>query len=677
MQRGLREPKIAFLLNKGYVSILVDRQERPDVDNAYMTFVQAVTGRGGWPMTVFLTPGAVPFVGSTFLPPDRLASALESISARWTEQRSVVEADGAKVLEALRALSIEKRARLDDLPLGAETLQVAFDAACTSFDATYGGFGPPPKFPRAPLFEYLFGTHLLYGRDSAIGAEAMSMLDLTLTRMCEGGIHDAIGGGFFRYSMDAAWTSPNYEKLLSDQAQLALSYLFAYCISGNLLFKRVVMSTLDFCLDELLIAETGAFASALDADSLSMFDVGSIDGEAQEGAFYSLGSWEVKLMLGEPSATAFCMRYGISPAGNMIDTERAAAFEGMNIARVSASIEDIAAKLNLSAAEVMELLDVACRKLREERNRRPRPAIDDTDIVSWNAMAVSALVRAGRALSEPRYLDAGFRTMDHILDHMVSRVDAKLDAVFLSRTFRSGQGRGRVDAFAEDYATAIEACIDCFEASSPATGARYLSFALKLQRALDAAFWDVEGGGGYMSSSEDDQTILIRRKEDYDGSEPAASSVSALNCVRLASLTGCQELWKRARHIAAAFSYVVTKTPLAMPLLLVSVQSFASEGSKKVVILGDDEQAASFLTDFWRRGLPRSVALLRIPVEGVSDELAAVLSGGRKLIRSKTGEAMAYVCTGAECLEPTTSTQKFREQLDYLQHVQVPGALPH
>jgi uncharacterized protein len=676
MQRGLRQPGIAALLNDGYVSILVDRQERPDVDNAYMTFVQAVSGRSGWPMTVFLTSDYVPFVGATFLPPERLAAALESISVRWAEQRSLVEADGAKVVAALRELSVAKRSSSEDLPLGADTLRDAFRAACQSFDAAYGGFGPPPKFPRAPLFEYLFGTHLLNGRDSGIGREAMAMLDLTLTRMCEGGIHDLVGGGFFRYSMDAAWASPNYEKLLSDQSQLALSYLFAYCISGNPLFKRIVVSTLDFCIDELLIQETGVFASALDADSLSIFDVGTANGEAQEGAFYSLGLWEVKLILGEPSATAFCRRYGILPDGNVNDTGRGTDFAGMNVARVTASIDAVADELCLSAAEVEDMLEAGREKLRAERHRRPRPDMDDTCIVSWNAMAVSAFARAGRALDEPRYLRTAFRTLDHILNLMVSRVDENLDAVYLSRTFRNGHGCGRVGAFAEDYAAAIEACIDCFEASPPSSSARYLSYALKLQRALDEAFWDDEGGGGYMSSSADDNTILVRRKEDYDGSEPSASSVSALNCVRLASITGDQGLWERARRVADAFSNVLSKTPLAMPLLLVTVQSFVSAGAKKVVILGDDEQAAGFLRDFWSRGLPRSVALLRLPVDGASEELAGLISRSRREILSKTGEAMAYVCTGAECMEPTTSVERFAEQLNIVEQVQHPWAPP-
>lgn len=673
MMRHLNTPKIANMLNENFVSIMVDREERPDVDNVYMTFVQAVSGRCGWPMTVFLTPELVPFVGATYLPADRLLSAVQSIADRWKEQRFSVEADGAKVLEALRDLSDSKRrSNGKAISLGPESLRAAYEAASASFDVIHGGFGPPPKFPRASLFEFLFGTHLLHTSDALLSQDSLDMVNFTLMKMLQGGVHDHLGGGFFRYTMDSAWQAPRFEKLLSDQAQLALSYLFAYLISDNTDFRYAVERTLDFCLDNMLISSVGAFASAMDSDSVSQFDVES-KGEAKEGAFYTISEWELKLMLGEPTASLFAMRYGIRPEGNVVDSERGSEFTGLNILRVSKSIELIADSAGMQPAQVERLLEAGRQKLLAERNRRPHPVVDDLVIACWNAMAVSALARAGRTLMEPRYLYAAFRAMEHIITNMVSRVDEESGAVFLLRAFRQGHGRGRVEAFAEDYCACIQACIDCFETAPPHNATKYLDLALRLQRALDMSFWDGENGG-YFASTEEDKSILIRRREDYDGAEPSASSVAALNCIRLASLTGDQTLWKRAREICSAFAAVLAKAPLAMPLLLVSVQALEEAGTKRVVIIGDDETSSSFLSAFWSCGLPRSVALLRLPLDGPSSELAALLSDASKNIRVLHGKATAYVCTGSECLEPTDNLQRFSEQLNYLQKAQVSRA---
>jgi uncharacterized protein len=495
------------------------------------------------------------------------------------------------------------------------------------------------------------------------------MLDFTLLKMMQGGIYDHLGGGFFRYSMDAAWQVPHFEKLLSDQSQLALSYLFAYCIGRDVAFRQVVEETLDYCLRRMCISQTGAFASAVDADSVSQFSVGTSH-DVKEGAFYTFSEWELKLMLGEPAATVFAMRYGVKPEGNLNDGDRGSDFAGLNILRISNSIEFISDATGIPIAHAEFMLERGRKKLLDERNRRPKPPVDDLVIVCWNGMAISAFARAGRALGEPRYLYAAFRAMDHIMSEMIIRSDADLDAVFLARAYRSGHGRGTVEAFADDYCACIQACIDCFEASSPSTGAKYLAFALQLQRALDHSFWD-DSSGGYFSSRTDDASILLPQKENYDGAEASPSSVAALNCVRLASLTGDQNLWQRANDIANAFSSTLESSPLAMPLLLVSIQAFVAAGTKKVVILGDDAEAAPFLSEFWSRALPRSVALLRLPLAGPTPELGALLSPDRRLIRALDGPT-AYVCTGTECLEPTTSLTRFTEQLNYIGNVQTP-----
>lgn len=658
MASHFREPEVAALLNGSFVSILLDREERIDVDEVYQTFVQAVSpdGRSGWPMTVFLTPELTPFVGTTYLQKDRLLAALTSISARWRETRNEVVADGAKVIDALREFHRAKRQKRGE-QLGKDTLDAAYKAASTSFDVDNGGFGPQtPKFPRASLFEFLCGMSLLHGTDSRVGRDSIDMLSYTLLKMSQGGIFDQLNGSFFRYSIDAAWQIPRFEKLLTDQAQLSMSYLQAYFVGAkvNSSFRTIVSQTLDFCLDNMRL-RSGVFASAVDSDSLSPFDTATGDdsdsSEGKEGAFYLWSDFELNLLLGREDARLFSMRYGITAEGNMVgggapDVERGHDFVGLSIPRISSSIETLADVTGSSPDQVALRLDVCCAKLLAERNRRPRPKLDDLVVVFCNGLVISALARAGRALKEARYLYAAFQALDHILERMVARVDENLDALFLYRTFREDFGPGRVEAFAQDYVSVVQACIDCFEASPPETGGKYLVAALKLQRALDSSFWDAENGG-YFATADGDSTILLRQKEDYDGSEPSASSIAALNCVRLASLTGSETLWRRARDIFDAFASVITNSQvLAMPLLLVSVQAFVSEGSKKVVIIGSDGDASDFLSEFWSRGFPRSIALLRIPLDGAGEDVRPLLSRGRQSLTAKDGAPTAYVCTG-------------------------------
>jgi uncharacterized protein len=682
MADHFRDPLVAKTLNESYVCILLDREERPDVDEVYQTFVQAVSpdGRSGWPMTVFLTPDLTPFVGVTYLDLDKLKGALQSIAGRWKDTRASIVVDAQRVITALGDLSRAKRERAGET-LGQAALTAAYEAASASFDAQFGGFGAPPKFPRPSLFEFLAGTSLMHGAaDSSVGREAADMLDFSLLKMSRGAIHDQLGGaggsGFFRYSTTADWQTPRFEKLLSDQAQLALSYLQAYLIGGgddernrNPSFRSVVMSTLDFCLETMRVEETGAFASAMDSDSPSPFDLES-GGKDREGVFYLWSEWELKLILGEQGSSIFGMRYGIRPEGNLYGNGE---FAGLNILRVAASIEMISDATGKPEGEVVQILGGALARLRGERDRRPKPKVDDMAIVCWNGLLISVLARAGRALGERRYLDAACAAMKHILVAMVCRVDEALDALFLYRTHRSGFGPGRVEAFAQDYCAAIQACIDLFEAAPIDSAPEYLAAALKLQRALDSAFW--HESGGYATTTEGDSSILLRRVEDYDGAEPSPSSLGALNCVRLASITGNEFYWRRARDIADSFAPVLAKSPLAMPMLLVSVQAFAATGSRRVVILGSDEEAAGLLRDFWSRGLPRSVALLRLPKGGAGAALSSLLSAGRMRIRAVDNKATAYVCTGESCQAPTVDPAEFSRQLDCLVKV-APGARP-
>lgn len=660
MSEHFRDPALAALLNKRFICIKVDREERPDVDSVYNSFVQAVTGRTGWPLTCFLTPELVPFVGATYLPKDRLSSAVESIADRWENNRAKVEADGVKVLGALRDL-FEQGSHDPSVKIGPEMLRKAFHTADTCFDVAHGGFGSAPKFPRPSVFDFLFSMHLSGGLDERLRAESLDMVLDSLREMAAGGIHDHIGGGFFRYALDAAWQVPHFEKILSDQAQLASCYLNAYLITKDSAFRHVTCKTLDFVMAEMRDPSNGSFYSAIHADSESQFDVNNA---AAEGAYYTFSSFELMLMLGEPASTIFNMRYGIEPAGNVSDSAVAKAelgsLEGLNVLRISASVPEISSSLGLPEKEVRHILQTATRKVFEERSRRPRPPTDDLAITCWNALAITALARAGAALDRQDYVDAAITAANVIMTRMVVRQDRKTDSIYLARAFRGN--RGRVGAFAEDYAYAVQAFIDIYEVTGET---KYLVFARQLQNALDLEFWE---DGGYTTAKKTDKYILLRRKEDYDGAEPSSSSVAALNLVRLSSLLGDEALLDRANDIASSFSRVLDSSPLAMPMLLVTVQALAAE-SKRVVVVGDNDQASNMLSAYWSRGLPRSVALLRVPLEGIQDSMAKYLSQGRQRIASATGRVCAFVCTGQVCLEPTGNVQRFCEELDYLRAV--------
>lgn len=661
MSAHFKDPYLARLLNEKFICIKVDREERPDVDSVYNAFVQAVTGRSGWPLTCFLTPHLIPFVGTTYLPSDRLKVAVESIADRWENNQHQVEADGVKVLHALRDLFVEHPSNPPER-VGIDTLRKAFKIADTCFDVENGGFGSAPKFPRPSVFEFLLSLHSSGDKDKRLKAESLDMVLDTLTEMAHGGIHDHIGGGFFRYALDVAWHVPHFEKILSDQAQLALTYLNAYLVSHDDSFKSVATTTLDFVLAEMTDPSTGAFYSAIHADSNSQYDVSK---ETAEGAFYTFSSFELMLMLGEPASTIFHMRFGVEPRGNVVDSAVAKAeyggLEGLNILRISATIAEISKHVGLSEEQVNEILEHSIKKVFAERSRRPRPPTDDLTITCWTALAISAFVRVGAALQRNDYIDAAVVAADLVMEEMVVREDKNTDAIYLARAYRGT--RGKVEAFAEDYADAIQAFIDCYEVTGEA---KYLIFARRLQHAMDAEFWE---DGGYCNAKKSDSDILLRRKEDYDGAEPSSSSVAALNLVRMASLFGDISLWERAKQIANAFASVLNSSPLAMPMMLVAVQALAAEGSKKVVVIGNNEQASNMLSEYWSRGLPRTVALLRLPLQGASDSLNKYLREGRQRLWTGSGRVSAYVCTERMCLEPTGSLKRFGEELDYLRGV--------
>jgi uncharacterized protein YyaL (SSP411 family) len=548
---SFENPEIASVMNEGFINIKVDREERPDVDRLYMAFVQATTGSGGWPMSVWLTPEGKPFFGGTYFPPaDRYGRVgfpglCRQISGLWKEDRGRVEAEGDRVIAALSEASNEG----SDASFAGdgEPLRRGADAFIRAFDRKEGGFGGAPKFPRTSVYDFL---------QRGGGEAGQASVLFTLQKMAAGGLRDHLGGGFHRYSVDEFWHVPHFEKMLYDQAQLAVSYLEAWQITGDESFSGIVRQTLDYVLHDLTHAG-GGFFSAEDADSI--IEHGKPD--HAEGAFYVWSKAEIIEALGTQDGEVFCRHYGVEENGNApAGSDPHGEFTGKNILIERLSSED-------------PTLAASREKLLALRSKRPRPHLDDKVLTAWNGLMISAFARAGIALGEPHYLEAATRAAEFLRKNLTIDGD-------LLRSWR--EEPGTIRGFAEDYAFLIHALLDLYEATLDDA---WLEWALDLQGRQDAHFWDTTAGN-YFSSAAGDSLVAIRMKEDYDGAEPSANSVSAHNLLRLARMLNDGGLEARARGVIAAASATLQRVPTAVPQMLVALD-LAISPPEQAVIAGD------------------------------------------------------------------------------------------
>ena len=641
----------AEIMNREFVNIKVDREERPDVDRVYMTFVQATTGHGGWPMSVWLTPELKPFVGGTYFPPeDRQGSpafkkVLERIAAAWKQDHEKIAEQGAKIVEALNQSAAQPEEGGEQL--GVEILEAAYRQIARSHDAHEGGFGGAPKFPRPVLLNFLFRV---YARDpqSSTGKNALAMNLFTLRKMAAGGMHDHLGGGFSRYSVDAFWHVPHFEKMLYDQAQLATAYLDAFQITRDPAFEKVARDILDYVHRDMTAPE-GGFYSAEDADS----EVPGNSGHQTkaEGAFYVWTKTEIESVLGE-SAEMFASHYGVEAEGNAPPgADPHGEFVGKNILIERHTIAETAEQFGKSEDETREILANARAALLAERNTRPRPHLDDKIITAWNGLMISAFARAAQVLDDAGYLAAAENAARCLRTHLFDE-----SRQTLVRNYR--QGRSAVEGFADDYAFVIQGLLDLYEASF---NIEWLKFALELQETQDRLFYD-EKNGGYFSGTGQDPSILLRMKEDNDGAEPAASSVAALNLLRLAQIRGDDSYRERAERTIASFHATLTRAPSAMPQMLVALDSSLTK-PRQIVIAGDRESAATraLLNEVHRHFLPNKLLLLADGSEGGAflEEKLEALRGMKRLKRKPT----AYVCENFNCREPVNDPEKLRNLL--------------
>jgi uncharacterized protein YyaL (SSP411 family) len=627
-RESFESEELADVLNRYYVPVKVDREERPDVDRIYMSFVQASTGSGGWPMSVFLTPDLKPFFGGTYFPPDNrygrpgFRSILEQLAKSWRDDKQRIVDSSIEVVEQLKRYA-------SVVPDGRIVLdQGIFDSAYfqyrRTFDSKFGGFGSAPKFPRSVAYNYLFRYF-----EKTKNEEAADMVLFTLRAMARGGMNDHLAGGFHRYSVDALWFVPHFEKMLYDQGQLAVSYLEGFQISRDESLANVARDIFEYVLRDMT-HPAGGFYSAEDADSV-------IDPahphEKGEGAFYVWSKAEIVDVLGQPTADRFSYRYGVEENGNVAEDPHQE-FTGKNILFEAHSLKDGVS------------LDEAKAKLLERRNAtRVRPHLDDKILTAWNGLMISAFAKGAQVLGDRRYLDAARRAADFILTNMY-------DGKVLLRRFREGEAA--IPGFLDDYAFFGQALLDLYQASFDL---RYLRTAIALTDQMLALFTDSENGG-FFSTSEGDASLVMRMKEDYDGAEPSGNSIAVLNLLRLARITENPAYHTEAEKALNAFGSRIKSAPTGVPQMLVTAM-YSIATPKQIVLVGPEP--GPFLKAIHSRFLPNHTVLL---ID--SDEARQTLGAFMPALNDMTtieGKTTAYVCENFACQLPTTSVEKMMELL--------------
>ena len=620
---SFEKESVAEVLNRHFVSIKVDREERPDVDDIYMAAVQTMTGTGGWPLSLFLTPDGKPFYGGTYFPPeDRygrpgFVTLLHAIAQAWRARRGELESSAADLLEHL-----ENGAKTPaGTAPGPEILEAFARTLQSQYDARNGGFGGAPKFPPAMRLEFLIRYFLRSGEPSA-----RQMVETTLAKMASGGMYDQIGGGFHRYSVDERWLVPHFEKMLYDNALLARVYLLAFRAFGNPDDARIARETLDYLLAEMT-PESGGFFAAQDADS-----------EGREGVFYV---WDPKTLEDAAGKDAFpivAARFGVTEAGNFED--------GQTVLSVAKSIPDLALQFGRSEKEIAALLEEARGRMYEARSRRVWPGRDEKLLTDWTALAVSAFALAGSVLSQPRYEAAARGAADRILRN------CRRGGTLLHR---EKDGSAGIPGFASDYANLIEALLDLYEATFEPG---YFRAAVELQTEFDGRFFDP--AGGYCLASEDHDGLLYRPREIFDSATPSSNSVAAMNLLRLFSFTGDEKYRDRAEALFSLFSIPLVKAGTALPRFLCALD-YRSDTITEIVLAGEPGRP-----DFesLRRAVFAHAGLNRVLAHADSEESLAPLSPLVQSRKSRDGQALAYVCRNFACRVPSSTPAELAAALN-------------
>jgi len=643
-RESFENPRIAEVLNRHYVSVKVDREERPDVDRVYMAFVQATTGSGGWPMSVFLTPDLQPFHGGTYYPPeDRygrpgFGTLLERIADIWRNSPDKILDQGSQFTEALRAHLQEVKGFG---PLKVEWLDAGYRQLVSGFDPEEGGFSCAPKFPRPAIFNFLFRVGRRENK-----ANAFAMAELTLRKMARGGIYDHLGGGFHRYSVDARWHVPHFEKMLYDQAQLVVAYLEAYQIAAATEFATVARETLDYVLRDLLSPQ-GGFYSAEDADSLP--DAQAV--EKKEGAFYVWTQEEIDQLLSPDESLVFQKTYGVGRRGNVDPgSDPHGELANRNVLFRQNDPETVAKLTGLPETQVLSAIAAAKQKLRTAREKRPRPHLDDKIVTAWNGLMISGFAKGFQVLRESAYLGAAQTAAGFIRQNLFGPR--------LLRSYR--EGAGKTFGFAEDYAFLIQGLLDLYEADFDV---QWLQWAGELQLQMNGLFADKTGG--YFSTEADALDILFRLKEDHDGAEPSANSIAAMNLIRLSRIFNRSEFQDSAARIIGTFHSTLERMAVALPQMLAALDSTVRE-PVQIVVAGprNDPATTEFLRVIGGRYLPDKIVLL---ADGEKNQewLQQHIETIRQMI-PLDGKPAVYVCRNFACELPVTDAEKLEAMLGKL-----------
>ena len=623
-RESFEDEKIAALMNDLFVNIKVDREERPDLDEIYMNAVQMLTGRGGWPMTVFLTPEGKPFYGGTYFPPeDRYGvpgfpKILQGVANAYREKPQDVERSVEQILAALQRMSLSTESQQ---PFSSDIIGQSAEQLAQAYDADHGGLGKAPKFPNVGVYE-LFLRHYHHSK----GNRFLEMVTHTLTKMAQGGIYDHLGGGFHRYSVDEKWLVPHFEKMLYDNAQLVRIYAQVYCVTGEPLFKQVVDETMNYLMREMLHTE-GGFYSTQDADS-----------EGEEGKFFVWTEEEISQILGEESSEIFCRIYDVSEEGN---------FEKKNILHPILTLEQASKFFRRDLKEIESLVADAKVKLFQEREKRIKPFRDEKILISWNGLMLSGLAEAIKISRHQTYLEAANRTVDFIFTKMFR--DGRL-----LHTYKSGTAK--ILGYLDDYAFLAAGLLDLFEAT---LNRAHLDRTVKLAEIMLDEFWD-EAGGGFFYTGHSHERLIAQSKPIFDGSIPSGNAVATQVLLRLYHYTGKEDYLKRVERVLRAYYDAMENQPFGFAHMLAALD-FYLEKPKEIVLVGDnkDPETAELLSKIHSHYLPNMTLQLVSPDDSL-EKVSPLLAGKKQF----DGRPTVYVCHNFTCSRPVVEWEELKPILD-------------
>ena len=633
---SFEDPDVARLMNDAFVSVKVDREERPDIDSAYMAAAQLITGAGGWPLTIIMTPDKKPFFAATYIPKESrggrvgMIELIPRVKDLWTSQR-----EGAlKTADDLTSQLKNLGASASGNALDAGVVEKAFRLLSERFDKENGGFSDRPKFPTAHNILFLLRNH-----HKSKSLWALRMAETTLENMRMGGIYDHLGGGFHRYSTDERWLLPHFEKMLYDQAMLGLAYTEAYLATKKEGYRETAEDILAYVLRDLQ-SEEGGFYSAEDADS-----------EGVEGKYYLWSFDELFTLLGREKMELATKAFNIDIEGNYID-EATRWRTGSNILYLAQPLDELAGGMGVSVSEVKAELNEIREILFKARVKRVRPGLDDKILCDWNGLMIAALSVAGRAFESDAYIAAAKKTADFILEQMLDSGGRLLH--------RYKDGEAAIPGFLEDYAYLSWGLLELYEATFDV---KYLSSAVALTEQMIGHFWD-DVDGGFYHTADDGEELILRKKEVYDGAIPSGNSVAMHNLLRLSSLTGNTDFGERAVAVGRAFSNVVSQYPVGYAHLLSAVDFMAGPGHE-VVIVGelDAPDTKAMLNALNSEFLPNTVVLFKSSTEE-NPEITKIAEFTKEH-KPINGKATAYVCSNFSCKKPTTDPAEMMKMFQY------------